>query len=80
MFSRNRTNTNIFDIADMIELLNKIRDPLMFWESKPELETMDFNMLCFNYIYVITNGHPLKIINIINTLINQNYITVSSNR
>jgi len=80
MFSRNRTDTNILDIADMIELLNKIRDPLMFWESKPELETMDFNMLCYNYIYVITSGHPLKIINIINTLINQNYITMASNR
>lgn len=38
----------------MVELLKKIRDPLMFWESKPELEEMDFNSLCLNYLYVIT--------------------------
>lgn len=77
MFSRKRTDTNIHDITEMIELLNKVRDPLMFWESKPELEQMDFNMLCINYIYVITRGHPLYIINIINNLINADFISVN---
>lgn len=64
----------------MIELLNKVRDPLMFWESKPELETMDFNMLCVNYIYVITRGNPLYIINIINNLIDGDYIMIDLKR
>lgn len=59
MFYRKRTSTSIVDIQDMIVLLNKVRDPLMFYESKPELESMDFNTLCLNYIYIKTKGHPL---------------------
>lgn len=74
MFARRKRTSSIKDICEMVELLNKVRDPLMFWEAKPELEEMDFNSLCLNYLYVKTNGHPLKLIYLIKFLLENHYI------
>jgi adenylate cyclase 10 len=80
MFARRKRTSSIQDIQEMVEILKKIRDPLMFWESKPELEEMDFNSLCINYLYIITSGHPLKLIYLLRTLIENHYIIMDDNR
>ncbi|CAD8085181.1 unnamed protein product [Paramecium sonneborni] len=80
MFARKKRTSSIDDIYEMVELLKKIRDPLMFWESKPELEEMDFNSLCINYLYVITSGHPLKLIYLMKHLLENHYIILDEQR
>ncbi|CAD8189376.1 unnamed protein product [Paramecium octaurelia] len=80
MFARRKRTSSIDDIYEMVELLKKVRDPLMFWESKPELEEMDFNSVCINYLYVITCGHPLKVIYLMKHLLDNHYIILDEQR
>ncbi|CAK63665.1 unnamed protein product (macronuclear) [Paramecium tetraurelia] len=80
MFARRKRTSSIDDIYEMVEILKKIRDPLMFWESKPELEEMDFNSLCINYLYVRTCGHPLKMIYLMKHLLDNHYIILDEQR
>ena len=58
------------------QIVEKMRDPLLYQESKQDLYHIDISTLMYNFLYLKSGGHPLILINLISNLMERNFIWV----
>jgi adenylate cyclase 10 len=78
--NRIRNQTVKTQSLEHLTIIEKMRDPLLYQESKQELFHIDLSTLLYNFLYLKSGGHPLILINLVNNLMERNFIYVDEDK